>query len=236
MDPESFTRLLSPTLSASKSSTASTRTASLTLFRALASAHASDPAASHNTATSELLAPLKAGKTVSAEHRTTLFGMLGALPASPSTSPSIVQAGPALLAKETNEPAAAALASSLTPHLVFALREGAGVEPAGLAALTKEMAGQKPALRRAAWTLVGGALWALGGVDPSGVKEGKGAEFVAKVVPALEAGLKVVAGNPLAAPAGAMEGYVALALMLDPLAKVGTYGASTYSLYVLNPY
>ena len=45
-------------------------------------------------------------------------------------------------------------------------------------------------------------------------------------VTTLENGLKTVAANPLGAPAGPLEGYIALASRLGPLARVPQFGMS----------
>ena len=112
----------------------------------------------------------------------------------------------------------AVLTSSLTPHLVCCLKAGDALPSEAVASAAREMTGTKPAVRRAFCSLVGGALWELEELlSPTAMS------FAKAAAPAFETNLKTVSANPLNAAAGALEGYVAAAILLGPLSRSGQF-------------
>lgn len=77
--------------------------------------------------------------------------------------------------------------------------------------LVKEMNGSKPALRRAACSLIGNVLF-----ESTDINTGALDQFLQIAVPAFESNLKAVSSNPLTSPAGPLEGYVAISSLLRP--------------------
>lgn len=169
----------------------------------------------------ELLALPRSGKTAGADHRVALYTMLGFLPPSEDISRTISEAGPTLLSKETHDGAIAALSASLARHVVFCLSENIQLPAATQTAIAKDMNSSKPALRRAFSALTGNVLWKLGDL-----KTEAALQFAKAVLPALEASLKTVAASPAAPPAGPLEGYIAVALLLGPYHASGQFGRS----------
>ncbi len=157
-----------------------------------------------------------------------MYSMFGVLSTSAQVSPVMVKSVPALLTKETNETALPILASSLTTHLIFHLRENLPVPDEVLKLLAAEMQNSKPVIRRAFVSLVGETFWALGDLTTTS------ATMVARTVfTALESSLKSVATNPLNASAGPVEGYVAAAVLLGPFSRSGVFGSSPVFLFLL---
>ena len=145
--------------------------------------------------------------------------MLGFMPTSQSVSSAVVKASLPLLAKETHDAAMTALSTSLAPHLLSCLKSESPLPSETVNVAVKEMTSTKPAVRRAFCSLVGSALWELeDALPPAAVA------FVTAAVPAFETNLKTVAVNPLNATAGALEGYVATAVLLGPLSRSGHFG------------
>lgn len=167
----------------------------------------------------ELLALPRSGKTAGADHRVALYTMLGYLPPSQDVSPTIVEAGPALLSKETHDGAITVLALSLAHHIVFCLRENLALPAATQTAIAKDMNATKPPMRRAFSSLVGNVLWELGNLSTQ-----TALDFAKAVLPSLENSLKTVAASPAAPPAGPLEGYIAVALLLGPYHDSGKFG------------
>ena len=216
-------RILIPIFSCSKSSNGEIRANSVALFKIIVE-RATDE--SKEAALTELLKLAQAGKAMGPD-RKVLYTMFSVLSTSAQVSPVMVKSVPALLAKETNEAALPTLASSLTPHLVFHLRENLPVPDEVLKLLVAEMQNSKPVIRRAFVSLVGETFWALGDLTAS-------ATIVARsVFTAFESSLKSVATNPLNASAGPVEGYIAAAVLLGPFSRSGVFGSSPLSLFIL---
>jgi hypothetical protein len=200
------------------------RSGSIALFATIVPSIKSTALAKH-TAT-ELLALPKTGKSTGPEHRVVLYSMLGALSPSDSASADIVATLPGLLVKETHEPAIAILAPALTSHMVYTLSSG---QPTQGDVIAKEMNNAKPAIRRAFSVVAGEVIWQLGNISNDATSA-----FVKVVLPALENALKTVSANPGGAPAGPLEAYVAVAIMLGPLTKSGTNSPAITSNAVLS--
>lgn len=210
---------MTPTLNSAKSSNAVVRLHSIQLFKAIV--HKAANPENLKLSLDELLALPKSGKTSGSEHRTTLYTMLGHLTPSRSVSATLVQTAVPLLAKETHDTSVATLASSLAPHLVFCLREDIALPPETLSLICKEMNGTKPVLRRAFCSLAGDAFWSLGSLTTQAALD-----FATAVYPAFENNLKTVAASPAASPAGPLEAYVAVAVLLGLFHRSGKFGRS----------
>jgi len=174
-----------------------------------------------------LLKLAQAGKAIGPD-RKFLYTMFSVLGSSEQLSPVMIKSVPALLAKETNEAALSVLASSLTPHLIFHLRENLPIPEEVLKLLVVEMQNSKPMVRRAFVSLVGEVFWTLGDLTTTSA-----ATLARAVFTAFESSLKSVATNPLNASAGPVEGYVATAALLGPFARSGIFGSSHASFFFL---
>jgi hypothetical protein len=218
---DAFQRVLTPILNCSKSSNAAVRSNAIDLFEIIIPKH-SEKQEDLKSAVVELLSLPKAGKTAGPDHRVALYTMLQSLPPSPATSPEVVSSAPALLIKETNDAAIAALGSALSSHLSYQLR-GNEVLPAPVtSSIVKELANAKPPIRRAFYSAVGGAMWPLDSLETEA-----STALVKAIIPVLETSLKNVSANPIGVAAGPLEGYVAIALLLGPLKRSGKYGTSS---------
>jgi hypothetical protein len=217
LNTDNFRRLLTPTLNASKSANSSVRGASTALFRVLVEKKADDDG--RYAAVADLLALAKGAKAAGPD-RTVLYAMLSYFAPSERVSAAMVASVPGVLAKETSEAAIPLLASALAPHLAFHLCAGAPLPADVQATLVREMQSAKPATRRAFVHLVGDALWEIH--TPA---DGPARALAQAALPALEASIKVIAANPLAATTGPLEGYVSVGTLLGPLSRVKELGA-----------
>lgn len=212
-------KLLPAVASPAKSTNPTTRAASIHLFTVL---FASSTLSTENdvlAAAKEVYAPLKAGKTSSPDHRTTLFMMLAPLPASPTLSADLVALTLSLLPKEFNDLTIASMMRVVALHLPSSLAAGSALTAPQLAALIKGMQEPKPTIRRSLVLTVGAVLWSL---ESEGDKVGEAAKaFAVGMLPALETALKTVTANPLNSPAGPLEGYVAVAALKGRMGKWG---------------
>lgn len=211
-------KLLPAILVSSKSTSAATRGSSLRLFDVLftqAAAASLDLAA----VAEQVYAPLKAGKTSSPDHRTTLFTMLGSLAPTAKLSTDLVHLTLSLLPKESNDVAVAAMMRVVAVHLPTSLVSGATLETAQVTALIKGMQEPKPTIRRSVCSTVGAVLWSLDGESDTITDAVK--SFGESVLPGLESGLKTVTTNPLNAPAGPLEGLIAVAVLKGRLGRWG---------------
>lgn len=224
-----FSKLLNSILNGAKSSNTLVRTQSSRLFSFLIDRPNND---NQNTslAVTELLALPKASKTTGAEHRNALYDMLQAVEPTAEVAITITDALPSLLAKETNDTAIALLARTLASHITFRLRNNQTIELAVINTIAREMSSSKPVIRRAFCTITGNALWDLGEDHTEAARA-----FATALYHAFETSLKTVSANPLSSAAGPLEGYVALAVMLGPVSRlgVGDYGnETTFTLYM----
>lgn len=186
------------------------RTGASTLFNVLVSKF---PPEFVDAAVSETLALPLTGKTTGIDHRTTLYTMLTMLPKHDAASITLVNALPTLIVKETNDAATALLVRALPTHLGHLLARDTSISADVTALLAKEMTSAKPVLKRAFVSVVGAALWGVSAPINAAT------QALAKAVAgALEGCLKTVSANPLGA--GPLEGYIAVAVLLGPLARI----------------
>lgn len=198
-------KLLAQAVSSSKSTNPNTRAGAV----ALAAAYVKRGGDASGVA-ADVAAVLRGGKTVSADHRATLCQVLAAVPAAAGHSPDVVAALMALLAKESNEGATLAALEATRCHLPAALAAGGKVDTA---ALGKCLQDTKVAIRRRAFDVAGEVAWDMGAEQDSSH------QFADALAPQLEAALKNVSANPVNAPAGPLEAYVAVALLLGKAAS-----------------
>jgi len=213
-----FCRVLTQIINSAKSSNAVVRTNSIHLFKNIITRAKSDDLLSNSV--TELLSLPKSGKTAGPDHRVALYSMLGFLTPSSSVSASIVEASTPLLARETHEAAVAVLAAGLPLQLVFLLKSDMPIPAETTVLIVKEMSNSKPGVRRAFASLAGRIFFETG-ID---FGFGKAFEFATAMLPAFENSLKAIAGNPLNSSSGPLEGYIAVAALLGPLAGTGKFG------------
>ncbi|BGP36319.1 translational activator of GCN4 [Rhodotorula kratochvilovae] len=201
-------KLAPAVLAPTKSVSAPTRAAAIRVFSTL---FAAGDEADLLPVAEQVYTPLRTGKTTSPDHRTTLYTLLAALPASPRLSPEVTSTALTALAKETNEATFAALMRALSAHLPAALEADARVPQPQVAALVKSLGETKPALRRLAQGALGAVFFAL--EDRAAPVSAAERAFAEDLLPAWEAALKNVATNMLNSPSGPLEGYVAVAVL-----------------------
>jgi hypothetical protein len=205
-----FQRLLTPILSCSKSSNSTVRSESIRLLDAIISKPNTEETILEFTV-NELITLPKSGKTTGPDHRATLYAMLALVKPTKAISTSLLQPLSTLLAKETHEVAIQALKPAFTSHLAFLLRENI-LDQAGYTLLVKDLTAAKPPLRRSFYEIVGEALWSHDGQGWTGAMEA----LAKTLLPSFETSLKTISTNPLNSPAGPLEGYVSVAVMLHP--------------------
>ena len=218
---DAFNRILASILNCSKSSNIVVRENAIELFKIIVPKQA-EKHEDLKSVVVEVLSLPKAGKTTGPDHRVALYTMLQSLPPSSIASSEVVSSVPALLIKETSDPAITALASALSSHLSYQLRAKEVLSAPVANVIVKELASAKPPIRRAFYSAVGGAIWPLDSLE----NEASTALFKA-ILPALETSLKTVSANPIGTAAGPLEGYVAVALLLGPLKRSGKHGKSS---------
>jgi hypothetical protein len=151
--------LLKPLLANTKSSNASTREGAVRTFRLLATRSYDD--ALIEKAADEILGPLKGNKITAADQRLLQAEMLSAFKPSAPLATKILQGLNALSLKETNEPAASALLSTLGTYLQYALQNDVKVEAATIDTFAKGVADKRAPMRRI-WALqFAECLWQL---------------------------------------------------------------------------
>ena len=220
--PALHAKLLPAILVSCKSVTASTRAASLSLFDVL---YTKNPTEQDLLPVAEqVFAPLKAGKTSSPDHRSTLFTMLGSLAPSAKLSSELVNLTLSLLPKESNDVTISAMMRVVTTHLPTSLTAGSKLDTAAVTALIRGMQEPKPTIRRAVCLAVGSVVWSLEG-EVESIGEAVKA-FGVSILPGFESGLKTVITNPLNAPAGPLEGFVAIASLKGRLGRWGVAAIS----------
>ncbi|KAG9085998.1 translational activator of GCN4, partial [Ceratobasidium sp. UAMH 11750] len=229
LPPPLFTRVLTSTLNAAKSTNALARAGSIRVVTTLLATPPSPPsplpgAPPHSTPTDPtetqnqnvqaarqtILAPLKENKTNSADHRAALVAMAAALPLDSGSAVEILGVVVPSVAKDGKEDGWAWVGKLLNR----ALSKNEEIPKDVVATLTKEMGSVKVPVKRAVCAAVGSALWDLG-------ESSDGAEstftpaattFLTALTPAFESNLKTVSSTPLNLPAGPLEGYVAAAI------------------------
>lgn len=224
-------KLLPHVLSNMKSAKPEVRAGAGSFFRVLFERANGEDAEAKAKVMDELLAVLKTGKSVSADHRIALFNAIQSLPIDEAYSAKVAAVLPPLIAKETtSEPALAALLAALEPHLAFALAHNLSIPQPALTALTKEVSSPKALVRVPIVRSVGEVLWKLAATMDERTESSasqawpvdadKFAETVAKAL--ADVSLKNVANGPLTAVAGVGEGFVAAGALLGPLRKSGS--------------
>ena len=217
---DSFQRLIGQIISSSKSSNSFVRSNSVNLFKAVIGHN--DPSDPHNlsrVAVPELINLPKSGKSAGPDHRVALYSMLAALSPAEGVSLPLLQAATILLPKEPHENAISVLAAALQPHVVFLLHESS-LPASVIQFIAKEMTSSKPAVRKAFVGLAGAVF-----LDTQGIIDSEnGMIFAQGLLPAFGTCLKTVTSNPLNSNGGPYEGYVALAVLLGPLARSKQFG------------
>jgi len=150
-------KLVPAALSAAKSSNAETREKAIRLMQNIL--HKCDDRQTYAKIATEILTPLKTGKTTSPEHRIALLNMVDMIGHSEETSPLVLDTLPGLFAKEGNEGALAALSKGLIPHLGWTFANDSSSGLASAAPLLKELGSSKISTRRALTSAIGQAIW-----------------------------------------------------------------------------
>ena len=231
LDIDSFRRVLTQTINSAKATNPAVRLNSIALFKALIAR--SDPSDLDNlsrAAVPDLLSLPMSGKSAGPDHRIALYSMLAFLNPAATLSSALIQSTTVLLAKETHEGATSVLATALPPHIIFLLREGSRLSPETTQLIAKEMSSAKPAVRRAFCGLAGSVFFQ--GQDV--VETESGVTFAKALLPSFESSLKTVSSNPLNSSGGPFEGYVAVAILLGPLAQSKKFGKLQAGLRVVN--
>ena len=221
-DFNTFKRISALSLNATKSSNATVRSEAVALLGVVLDLEKekNSNADAYSYILGEVLTPAKTGKTMGPEHRSSLFSVLAFIPATSELLPlslELITSIPQLLAKESNESAITTLCSAAKPHLISLLRQDTQV--GSIPSFVAEMKSTKPAVRRAVYNLVGGALYETFGScsrKDTGIAMEK---FISSIAPVLENSVSTVASSPLTSPAGPLEGYIAIACLLGPVAK-----------------
>ncbi|KAF8883249.1 armadillo-type protein [Infundibulicybe gibba] len=219
---EQFGRVLTQIVNSSKSSNVLVRQNSTQLFKTIISLPSANSSADLKTAADELFSLPLSSKTAGPDHRIALYSMLAFLPPSGDTSPVILKNATTLLAKETHEAAVSILAGALPPHISFLLQNqdtGSSISPETMGLIAKEMASAKLGIRRAFVGMVGKVFLAGDGYPSSDA----GLNFAKNLLPCFDNCLKNVSTNPLNSSGGPLEGYVAIAVLLGPLARLGKF-------------
>lgn len=212
--------LLDPVFSASRSTNAATRTKASDFFSALSTRIRDDDSAKA-TVVDELIAVLKGGKAATPEARTSVYVMLSSVaPGEAAKSPNIIEVVSSLLPKEAQEASMHAAVSCITHHLLWLIAEADTVPPAAVStALAKEMQNSKVPIRKAVSLAIGELFWSM---TDSKTSTAAVRTFSESLLPAFEANLKNASTNPLTAPGGPLEGYIAAAVLEGRLASIGS--------------
>ena len=208
-------KLVPAVLAATKSSNVDNRTHAISLMRSIINL-THDEQALVKLANEIMVLP-KTGKTVSPEHRAALFNMLALLPAGQLSMDLLDTLAP-LISKEGNEFALTALCAAITLHLTYTLAGDTPISPTASSSIVRELTSTKLSIRRAIISAVGSAIWAVRSVQSQ--FSPAGSNFLQTIVPALESSLKVASANLPTNPLGFLEGYVATAVTLGPLASL----------------
>lgn len=200
--------LLKPITSNLKSTNASIRDASVSVF-CVAITHCQDQKGIDRII-QEISSPLKAGKVASADHRILYASMLESIPLSATASEAVSTALAAVASKEGNEAALSAELRALGRAVAFILKSDSTVPTAIQEALAKGLADKKAPVRKL-WILTAGqVLWS--NIDAPSVNNS--ISCVEAIIPKLVTTLEEVALNPAtAAQSGLIVGaYVLMAL------------------------
>ena len=211
--------LLNPVISASRSSNAATRTKASDFFSALSNRIRDDDAAKATVA-EELISILKGGKAATPEARTSIYLMLTSLePSEAAQSSTVVEIVASLLAKEAQEASMHAAVSCIAHHLRWLLSQDKVPAASVSTALAKEMQNAKVPIRKAVCLAIGDLFWSL---QDEQAATAATRTFAESLLPGFEANLKNASTNPLTAPGGPLEGYIAAAVLQGRLAGLGS--------------
>ncbi len=217
-------RLISGTISASKSSSADARRASKSLMKAiLSSLRRFLPGSEQvlSTAVQQVLALPVGGKTTSADNRICLLEMLDTdLP--PRIAGDIIKGLAPLTAKETNEAALTAMMDTISTHLSCCLQSDIEVlDTKTIQALTKDLSSNKTITRRLFFSRICDSLWASGRSDQGWSSDGW--KLAEACLPAFESTLKTASAAGTASASAAsgtpIEAYMVVAITLDPMQR-----------------
>ncbi|KAM3451432.1 hypothetical protein NHJ6243_009596 [Beauveria neobassiana] len=200
--------LLKPIISNLRSTNASIRDASVTVF-SVAIARCQDQEAI-NRIIQDISGPLKAGKIASADHRILYASMLESIPLSATAAEAVSTTLAAVTAKEGNEAALSAELRALGIALGYMLRSNKAIPTAIQEVLAKGLEDKRAPVKKL-WTLTAGQiLWS--NIDTPVVD--KSSSFVEAITPKLAMTLEEVASNPAtASQSGLIVGaYVLIAL------------------------
>lgn len=186
--------LLKPLLSNLQSSNAVIRAGTVNAFCVIAG-RCRDSAVMERVA-DDILAPLKAGKLASPDHRVLHCELLLALPVSAAISGKIVAALPTPIGKEGNEAALNAEASALSRAVKALLAEESELPKAVTDAFSKGLADKKLTSRRI-WTMNAGDI--LDSFKSDDSRTLAFVKFAESTLPALLDSFNDVVGNPLKA-------------------------------------
>lgn len=212
--------LLNPVISASRSSNADTRAKASSFFTVLA-ARIRDDDAAKSAIVDELLTILKGAKAATPEARTSIYLMLSSVaPGQASRSSAVVEIIASLLAKEAQEASMHAAVRCIAVHLEWLLIQADSVPAATVsAALVKEMQNSKVPIRKAVCLAIGELFWHMTDLQNATPAT---RTFAESLLPGFETSLKNASTNPLTAPGGPLEGYVAAAVLEGRLAALGS--------------
>ncbi|KDE04239.1 hypothetical protein MVLG_05338 [Microbotryum lychnidis-dioicae p1A1 Lamole] len=158
---------------------------------------------------------LKSGKTASPDHRAALYIILSSVPPSEVTSVEIQTTALAALSKESHEPVVRALLQAVSIHVPYLLAQNVAIGASQTGSLVKAMQETKATTRRAAHAAVGDVFWALS--QSLTERTDAAVAFATGVLPGIESALKLLGSNPVNAPSGPLEGYVAVAVLKTQL-------------------
>ncbi|KIJ51382.1 hypothetical protein M422DRAFT_43931 [Sphaerobolus stellatus SS14] len=225
LNDQAFSAILKSVLSGAKSTNPTVRSESCALFKGL-TGHEGVTEGSKKTAVTEVLALPKASKTSGPDHRIALYEILRSIKPSSGVAETVAESLPSLISKESNDVAVSLLTQALSTHLTFLLAENKPVNASIVTTISKEMASVKPVLRRAFCAIAGDSLWSVKDQPTDSART-----FASSLLPALENNLKTVAANPLMTPAGPLEGYMALAVLLGSISnfELQNYGSDRCS-------
>ncbi|SPO29720.1 related to translation activator GCN1 [Ustilago trichophora] len=211
--------LLNPVISASRSSNAVTRTKASDFFSALSTRIRDDDAAKA-AIVDELIAILKGGKAATPEARTSIYFMLTSVaPSEAAKSSAVVEIISSLLAKEAQEASMHAAVSCIAHHLLWLLSQDKLPAASVSTALVKEMQNTKVPIRKAVCLAIGELFWSMQSEQNTTAAT---RTFAESLLPGFEANLKNASTNPLTAPGGPLEGYIAAAVLEGRLAGLGS--------------
>lgn len=205
-------KLLKQFLSCLKSTNPIIRNGAVSAFE-VAISRSKDEAALEKIVT-EILTPLKSGKVPSADQRVLYARMLDSVPLSGGLSKLVSEGLAALVVKEPNETAVAAIVSTFVRNLSMALKGDAAIDKPIIDSVNKGLSDKRPAVRRAWFIKIGDVIWDTPG-EPSLVFR----EFCYGIAGKLSEVFAEVNANPMPAAQNGLitAAYVVAAVVLARL-------------------